>query len=98
MQLNGWKVARMTIRNRASVKIMTTTNEIDQIVQEILEDMSLKEKAEIADLEEKDILYFQDIFDTYISGQLGQGDKMGKDVMNRIWEVLRETHRVRILK
>ena len=77
---------------------MTTTNEIDQIVQEILEDMSLKEKAEIANLEEKDILHFHDIFDTYISDQLGQGDKMGKDVMNRIWEVLQETHRVRCVK
>jgi hypothetical protein len=36
----------MTIRNCANGQIITTTNEIDQIVQEILEDMSLKEKAE----------------------------------------------------
>jgi hypothetical protein len=88
----------MTIRNCANGQIITTTNEIDQIVQEILEDMSLKEKAEIANLEENDILHFQDLFDTYISGQLGQGDKMGKDVMNRIWQLLQETHRVRCVK
>ncbi|WP_319409480.1 hypothetical protein [uncultured Desulfosarcina sp.] len=85
----------MTNRNCASGKIMSTTNEIDQIVQEILEDKSLKEKADIANLEEKDILHFQDLFDTYISGQLCQDNEIGKDVMNRVWEVLQETHRIR---
>ena len=88
----------MTNRNCVSGKIMSTTNEIDQIVQDILADMPLKEKADIANLEDKDILHFQDLFNTYISGHLGQGDEMGKDVMHRMWEVLQQTYRVRSVK
>ena len=88
----------MTDRNCVSGKIKFTTNKMDQIVQEVLADMSLKEKADIANLEEKDILHFHDLFDTYVRGQLGQDDEMGKDVMHRIWEVLQETHRVRCVK
>ena len=36
--------------------------------------------------------------DVCVSGQLGKDDEMGKDVMHRIWEGLRETHRVRCVK
>jgi len=74
------------------------SSDLDQIVQEILADMPLKEKIAIANLSEEDIKRFQELFDTYLSGQLGQDDAMGKDVMYRIWEVLQETHRVRCIK
>jgi hypothetical protein len=69
--------------------------EINKLVQEILNDMSLKEKIAIANLSHEDINRFHELFDTYLSGQLGQDDVMGRDVMHRLWEVLQETHRVR---
>lgn len=77
---------------------MTHSSEIDQIVQEILEVMSLKEKATIANLDETDMLHFHDRFDASISGQLGLDDEMGKAVMHRIWTVLQDTHRIRSVK
>ena len=77
---------------------MTNISNIDQIVQEILADMPLKEKAIIANLDEDKVPYLQYAFDVCIKNQLGQDDEMGKDVMHRIWEVLKETHRIRGLK
>lgn len=72
--------------------------EIDQIVQEILVDLPLKEKAAIANLEEDKVPYLQYAFDVCVIGQLGQDDEIGKGVMHRVWEVLQKTHRVRCVK
>ena len=77
---------------------MPDSNNINQIVQGILADMPLKEKAAIANLDEDKVPYLQYAFDVCIRSQLGQDDEMSKDVMHRIWEVLRETHRVRCVK
>ena len=77
---------------------MTNRSEIDQIVQDILADMPLKEKAIIANLDENKVPYLQYAFDVCIRSQLGKDDEMGKDVMHRIWEVLQETYRVRCVK
>ena len=70
------------------------SNVIDQIVQDILADMSLKKKAAIAKLDEEDAPYFQYAFDTLV----GEDDEAGKSVMHRMWGMLQETHRVRCVK
>ena len=77
---------------------MTESTENDQIAQDILADMSLKEKAAFANLDESNIPYLQYAFDVCVRSQLGIDDEMGKDIMQRIWEVLQETHRVRCVK
>jgi hypothetical protein len=77
---------------------MINSSDIDQIVQDILADMPLKEKATIANLDESDLPYLQYAFDTCIRSQLGKDDEMSEDVMTRIWVVLQETHRMRIVK
>ena len=77
---------------------MAAPTEIDLIVQEILADLPLKEKAAIANLDEEKVPYLQYAFDVCVSGQLGKDDEMSKDVMHRMWEVLQETHRVRAVK
>ena len=77
---------------------MTKPTKIDQIVQDMLADIPLKEKAIIANLDEDRVPYLQYAFDVCIRGQLGEDDEMRKDVMHRIWEVLQETHRVRCVK
>lgn len=74
---------------------MANSSELDQIAQDILADMPLKEKAIIANLDEGKVPYLQFAFDTCIRSQLGKDDEMSKDVMHRIWEVLQETHRIR---
>jgi hypothetical protein len=77
---------------------MFGSTNIDQIAQEILADMFLKEKAAIASPNHEDINRFHELFDAYLSGQLGQDDVMGRDVMHRIWEVLQETYRVQCVR
>ncbi len=77
---------------------MTHPSNIDQIVEEILADIPLKEKAIIANLDEEKVPYLQYAFDTCIKDQLGKDDETSTDVMHRVWEVLHETHRIRSLK
>jgi hypothetical protein len=75
-----------------------TYKDTDQIVQDLLADMPLRDKAAIANLAEEDIKYLQYAFDVCVTGQLGKDHEEGKDVMYRIWKVLQETHRVRSVK
>ena len=77
---------------------MPSTKEIDQIVQDILADMPLKEKAAIANLDKDNVPLLQYAFDVYLKDGLGMDDEMSKDVMHRIWKVLQGTYRVRIVK
>jgi len=77
---------------------MPDPSKIDEMVQEFLADMSLKEKAAIANLDEDKVPYLQHAFDACVHSQLGDDDEMSKNVMHRIWEVLQETHRIRILQ
>jgi hypothetical protein len=77
---------------------MSDTSSLDEIVQEILADMPLKEKAAIANLDEEKVPYLQYAFDVCVRSQLGKDDEMCKDVIHRVWRVLQETHRVRCVK
>ena len=76
---------------------MPNTSNMDEMVQEILADMSLKEKAAIANVDKDKVPYLQYAFDVCIRNQLGKDDEMSRDVMHRMWEVLQETHRIRSL-
>ncbi|HSO20978.1 MAG TPA: hypothetical protein VLT88_16045 [Desulfosarcina sp.] len=71
---------------------------IDRIVADILEAMSLKEKALIANLGEESLPYLQYAFDIYISRQIGDDSRTGRDVMHRVWQRLQETHRLRLVR
>ena len=77
---------------------MPDNSNIDEMFQEILAEMSLKEKAAIANMDEDKIPYLQYAFDVCIRSQIGKDDEMIGDVMHRIWEVLQGTHRIRSLK
>ena len=60
--------------------------------------MTLKEKVSLASLEENEILFYHSLFDKLVSEHLGQDDEIGKDIVDRIWDMLKETHRVRCVK
>ena len=77
---------------------MSNSSDIDQIVQEIISDISLKEKAAIANLDEDKVPMLQYAFDVYTKDHFGFTDEMSKDFMHRIWKVLQETHRIRNVK
>ena len=77
---------------------MPDNSNIDEMVQEILADMALKEKVAIANVDEDKVPYLQHAFDVCVSGELGKDNEMNKDVMHQIWAALQETHRIRSLK
>jgi hypothetical protein len=77
---------------------MTDSTENVQIAQEILTEMSLKERTAFANLNESDIPYLQHAFDACVRSQPGTDDEIGRDIMQRIWAILQETHRVRCVK
>lgn len=74
-----------------------TFSEIDQIVAEILATMSLKEKALIANMDEKSLPYLQYAFDVYINREAGDDPDSGQAIMKRLWQTLHETHRIRLV-
>ncbi|PID39880.1 MAG: hypothetical protein CR984_05985 [Proteobacteria bacterium] len=71
--------------------------QIDQIVADILASMSLKEKALIANMNEKSLPYLQYAFDVYLTKEAGNDPKSGQAIMKRLWQTLHDTHRIRIV-
>ncbi len=74
------------------------TKDIERIVADILAAMSLKEKSLIANMDEKSLPYLQYAFDVYISRRIGDDPETGRKIMQRIWQTLKETHRLRIVR
>ena len=72
--------------------------EMDRMVADILAAMSLKEKSLIANMDERSLPYLQYAFDVYISRQVGDDPRLGKDIMRRVWRALQQTHRIRLIR
>lgn len=77
---------------------MSTKRKTSQLVKDILADMSLRDKAAIANFDEQDVKYLQYAFDVCVTGKLGEDHEEGKDVIHRIWKLLKQTHRFRCVK
>jgi hypothetical protein len=77
---------------------MFESGELEALAQIIIDEMSLREKAIIASLSYEDINYCHSLFDTCSRDQFGKHYGMSKDVMQRVWELLQQTHRVRCVK
>jgi hypothetical protein len=63
---------------------MSAESEKNQIVQDILAAVPLRDKAAIANLDEEDVRFLQYAFDVCVTGKLGEDHEEGKDVMYRI--------------
>ncbi len=73
---------------------------LDQIVDEIMSELPLKERASIANMNKTDVDILQRVFDLYIRSKI---DSESKDeeytfIMKALWERLRATHRLRVVK
>ncbi|MGA6926307.1 MAG: hypothetical protein WBY88_11540 [Desulfosarcina sp.] len=71
--------------------------ELDRIAADILAGMSLKEKSLIANMDGKSLPYLQYAFDVYIGPAAGDAPDVGRKIMQRIWQTLQKTHRIRIV-
>lgn len=77
--------------------MVSDSTHIDQIAREIMADISLREKAAIAQLDEEDLPCLQHAFDLCVSDKPGYDNELGKDVIYRMWKVLQGVHRVSFL-
>jgi len=73
---------------------------IDQIIDEIISELPLKERTDIAYMNKEDAEILQQTFDLYVRHKIDSKteDDEYSDIMNKLWERLRETHRLRIVK
>jgi len=67
------------------------------IVAEILADLPLREKSIIAHMNAIELDTLQAILDRYVEGK-GIRIRDGKDVMKTVWNRLRESHRLKLVK
>ena len=73
---------------------------IAQVIEEIISELPLKEKVAIAKLGETDIQLLQHVFDVYVRGKVSDdfNDDDADDIMNELWERLKTTHQLKVVK
>ena len=71
---------------------------IAQIVGEIISEMPLEERVSIANMQEEDVDVLEGLFDLYIRSKVDPEDEDYEDIMHELWERLKKTHRLRVVK
>ena len=71
---------------------------IFQIVDEILSEMPLEERVSLANMEKKEIKVLQGVFDLYIRNKVDPDDEEYENIMHELWNRVRETHLMRVVK
>ncbi len=69
----------------------------ESVVAEILADLPLREKSTIANMNAIELDTLQTILDRYVEGK-GVRIRDGKGVMKAVWNQLRESHRLKLVK
>jgi hypothetical protein len=70
----------------------------DTIVDEILFQMPLQERVSLANMNREDVELLQGIFDCYIRNRFDPDDEDYENIMHELWERVRKTHRLRVVK
>ena len=72
----------------------------DEIIEEIISELSLKERVAIADMNKEDIEILKNVFNKYVRGKTDteSDDSEYTDIMNNLWSKLQKTHKLRIIK
>jgi hypothetical protein len=76
------------------MKKYTRTDELVQLISEL----PLKERVSLANMDKEDVDTLQHVFDLYIRNKIGPDDEDYKNIMQELWERVRETHLIRIVK
>ena len=71
---------------------------IAQIVDEILVEMPLEGKVSLSNMQEEDVDVLQGVFDLYIRSKVDPEDEDYENIMHELWNRLKETHRLRVVK
>ena len=71
---------------------------IEQIVDEILSEMPFEDKVSLANMKEKDVKVLQGVFDLYMKNKVDPDDEDYENIMHELWNRLRKTHLLRVVK
>ena len=71
---------------------------ISKIVDEILSEMPLEGRVSLANMEKKEVKVLQGVFDLYIRSKVDPEDEEYENIMHELWNRVRETHRLRVVK
>jgi hypothetical protein len=70
----------------------------ENIVDEILSQMPLQEKVALANMESEDVDLLQGIFDYYIRNRTDPDNEDYENIIHELWQRVRKTHRLRVIK
>ncbi len=75
------------------------TDDIDQIVEEIISELPLGEKVSMAHMNKEAVDVLQSVFDLYIKNKIGsEHEEEYTVIMKALWERLQDTHRLKVVK
>ena len=81
------------------MKKRSRTDILEQIVDEIISELPLKERVFFANISKEDIEIFQSVLDLYIRSKIGpESENEYTVIMRALWDRLQETHKVRVVK
>jgi len=72
----------------------------DEIIEDIISELPLKERVAIANMNKEAIEILKNIFNKYVRGKTDTetDDSEYTDMMNNLWSKLQKTHRLRVIK
>ena len=92
------KASRDPYLESREVKRQSLIDTLYQIIDEIISEMPLKERVSLANMKREDIEVLQSVFELYVRDKIESEDMENENIMNKIWNRLRETHRLRVVK
>ena len=92
------KASRDPYFESCKVKRQSLIDTLYQIIDEIISEMPLKERVSLANMKREDVEDLQSVFDLYVRNKIESEDMENENIMNKIWNRLRETHRLRVVK
>ena len=92
------KASRDPYLESREVKRPSLIDTLYQIVDEIISEMPLKERVSLANMKREDVEVLQSVFDLYVRDKIESEDIENENIMNKIWNRLRETHSLRVVK
>ncbi|MBA3019300.1 MAG: hypothetical protein KJ550_01285 [Proteobacteria bacterium] len=73
---------------------------VDEIIEEIISELPLKERVAIANMNKADVEMLKNVFNKYVRGKsdIEMDDNEYTDIMNTLCTKLRQTHKLRVIK
>lgn len=82
-----------------SKDINNDSSPVDEIIEEIISELPLKERVDIANMNKEDVEILKDVFNKYVRGKTDTelDDSEYTNMMNKLWSKLQKTHKIRIV-